>query len=80
MITAFLLNLLLCSLGEDKDAPSAATDGGTPVIVVHLDGRRFAGFLSDLEADPLSVLLLDSTTTIHSFPTRRSSDNRKSVV
>ena len=63
MITAFLLNLLLCSLGEDKEAPSAAVDGGTPVIVVHLDGRRFAGFLSDLEADPLSVLLLDSTTT-----------------
>ena len=31
--------------------------------MVHLDGRRFAGFLSDLEADPLSVLLLDSTTT-----------------
>ena len=35
MITAFLLNLLLCSLGEDKEAPSAAVDGGTPVIVVH---------------------------------------------
>ena len=63
MITAFLLNLLLCSLGEDKEAPSAAVDGGTPVIVVHLDGRRFAGFISDLEADPLSVLLLDSTTS-----------------
>ena len=42
---------------------SVDADGGTPVIVVHLDGRRFTGFLSDMEADPLSVLLLDSTTT-----------------
>ena len=63
MITAFLLNLLLYPLGEENDPPSTAADGGTPVIVVHLDGRRFVGFLSDLEADPLSVLQLDSTTT-----------------
>ena len=63
MITAFLLNLLLCSMVDGSEPPSATANGGTPVIVVHLDGRRFVGFLSDSEADPLSVLLLDSTTT-----------------
>ena len=62
MITALLLNLVLSSIGEDNESPSASNDGGTPVVVVHLDGRRFSGFLSDLETDPLSVLLLDSTT------------------
>ena len=62
MITALLLNLVLSSIGEDNETPSASNDGGTPVVVVHLDGRRFSGFLSDLETDPLSVLLLDSTT------------------
>ncbi|MEC8093758.1 MAG: hypothetical protein VX155_08025 [Planctomycetota bacterium] len=63
MITAFLLNLFLCSNGDESEPSSAIAEGGTPVILVHLDGRRFAGFLSDLEEDPLSVLLLDSTTT-----------------
>ena len=63
MITAFLLNLLLCSMVDGSEPPSATANGGTPVIVVHLDGRRFVGFLSDSDADPLSVLLLDSTTT-----------------
>ena len=63
MITALLLSLILCSRGEDNEPPPAVADGGTPVIVVHLDGRRLAGFLFDFEADPLSLLLLDSTTT-----------------
>ena len=63
MITAFLLNLLLCSMVDGSEPPIATANGGTPVIVVHLDGRRFVGFLSDSDADPLSVLLLDSTTT-----------------
>lgn len=63
MTTVFLLNLLLCSIVDGSEPPSANADGGTPVIVVHLDGRRFVGFLSDSETDPLSVLLLDSTTT-----------------
>jgi|GEM_PF-1808391 len=63
MITAFLLNLFFCSNGYGTEPPSATAEGGTPVILVHLDGRRFAGFLSDLEEDPHSILLLDSTTT-----------------
>ena len=63
MITIFLLNLLLFTVGEETEPPTEQLEGGTPVILVHLDGRRFSGFLTDLEAEPLSLLLLDSTTT-----------------
>ncbi|MEC8101000.1 MAG: hypothetical protein VX109_01870 [Planctomycetota bacterium] len=63
MITTLLLNLLFSTFGEDNESPSESTDGWLPVIVVHLDGRRISGFLSDLEADPLSVLLLDNNNT-----------------
>ena len=63
MITALFFNLLFHSIVEAEEAPSLAGDGGTPVILVHLDGRRFSGFLSNPEADPLSLLLLDNTTT-----------------
>ena len=63
MITALFFNLLFHSIVEAEEAPSLAGDGGAPVILVHLDGRRFSGFLSNPEADPLSLLLLDNTTT-----------------
>ncbi|MAV55484.1 MAG: hypothetical protein CMJ28_05955 [Phycisphaerae bacterium] len=65
MIITLFLNLIF-ALGFDESEAKASDDvgAGTPSIVVHLDGRRFAGFLSAADGDSLSLQLLDSTTTV----------------
>ena len=65
MITAFLLNLFLCSNGDESEPSSAIAEGGTPVILVHLDGRRFAGFLSLLGRNHLFPRALDKEDTLN---------------